>query len=90
VSYAFVTADVLPDAVRGFLERRVAEEEAVAAEAVAAGTTYTMQLRKRQYDPKQVRGGGFFQGRSHQLLACRLTKRNGHCAISMAPAIWPN
>lgn len=51
-----MTADALPAAARAFLERRDAEEEAVADAAVAAGVTYTMQLRKRHYDPKQVGG----------------------------------
>lgn len=30
------------------------EEETVAAEAAAAGTSYTLQLRKRQYHPHSV------------------------------------
>ncbi|GBF99623.1 tRNA (guanine-N(7)-)-methyltransferase non-catalytic subunit [Raphidocelis subcapitata] len=52
--FAFATDAALPAAARAFLERRVEEEEAVAAEAAAAGTTYTVQLRKRQYNPRSV------------------------------------
>ena len=52
--YAFVTPSALPAPARAFLERRSAEEEAVAAAAAAAGVSYTLQLRKRRYDPKEI------------------------------------